>query len=46
MTENLVRDIVIVYGGWMTAVALSKLLTTGYTIRLIASDEIGTVASA
>jgi tryptophan halogenase len=41
-----VRDIVIVGGGtsgWMAAALFAKLLTRGYRIRLIESDEIGTI---
>ncbi len=41
-----VRDVLIVGGGtagWMTAALLSKLLTTGYRIRLVESEAIGTV---
>jgi tryptophan halogenase len=40
------QDITIVGGGtagWMTAALLSKLFTRGYRIRLIESDEIGTI---
>ena len=29
--------------GWMTAALLSKLFTRGYTIRLVESDDIGTI---
>lgn len=41
-----ITDIVIVGGGtagWMTAAALSKMLTRGYRVRLVESEEIGIV---
>jgi tryptophan halogenase len=41
-----VRTIVVAGGGtagWMTAAALSRLLGAGTTIRLVESDEIGTI---
>jgi len=41
-----IKDITIVGGGtagWMTAALLSRLFTRGYRIRLIESDEIGTI---
>lgn len=46
MTSTHVRTIVVAGGGtagWMTAAALSKFLGAGTTIRLIESDEIGTI---
>jgi len=46
MTEKAVRTVVVVGGGtagWMAAAALAKVLGRHATIRLIESDEIGTI---
>ncbi|HZX29570.1 MAG TPA: tryptophan halogenase family protein [Telluria sp.] len=46
MQENAIQDIVIVGGGtagWMTAAALAELLPRGLRIRLVESDQIGTI---
>jgi tryptophan halogenase len=46
MNNDRVSDIVIVGGGtagWMTAAMMAKFLATGYRIRLVESDEIGTI---
>jgi tryptophan halogenase len=46
MVDAAVKNIVIVGGGtagWMTAAALSKLLGSGQSIRLIESDDIGII---
>jgi tryptophan 7-halogenase len=46
MTDRRVKNIVVVGGGsagWMAGAAFSKLLGRDYSIRVIESDEIGTV---
>ena len=46
MNGNAVRSVVIVGGGtagWMAASALAQLVTSGISVTLIESDEIGTI---